>query len=225
MMLNEVLVQLVGKAVPNPLGRSVNDAWLRWGDLGLDTQCREVLARGQRLDFSTVFQVRGEGREFAGEASPLDDGWVLRLTDVSQARQCQRAFAQSEAELRLANISLRQAHALAEAANRAKSAFLATTSHEIRTSMHGVIGLAQLLAMHSPPPPQAEKVRILHSSAMALLGVVDDVLDFSKIEAGHLELHSAPLFAAVLAAEVHDSLMPLARPGQHFQGPLAAASA
>ncbi|WP_167784601.1 response regulator [Ramlibacter rhizophilus] len=80
----------------------------------------------------------------------------------------------------------RRAAAAAEAANRAKAAFVATISHEIRTPLNGVIGLTSLLTSAALPALEASYVRAIKSCADALSGLVNDVLDFSKIEAGQM---------------------------------------
>jgi signal transduction histidine kinase/ActR/RegA family two-component response regulator len=98
----------------------------------------------------------------------------------------------------------------AEAANRAKSQFLATMSHEIRTPLNGVLGMAQAMSAAELAPDQRERVDVIRHSGEALLAVLNDILDISKVEAGKLEIEQVEFDLAEVLRGVSDTFSPLA---------------
>lgn len=121
---------------------------------------------------------------------------------------------------RLRQESLKTAEA-AEAANRAKSAFLATMSHEIRTPLNGIIGMTDLLLEDTRGAEQRSRLGIIRQSGDTLLDVINDILDFSKLESGAVELTSVPFALAEVVSVVEAMMAPRA----HSKGLLLSVSA
>ena len=141
---------------------------------------REVMGRGRDgslfpLELSVNELLLGDKLRFVGT-----------VRDITERKL-------AESLLQVANEELSAARDVAQAANDAKSVFLATMSHEIRTPMNGVIGMLEMLQQSDLKSHQLEMLDTINESAFSLLDVIEDILDFSKIEAGKLEIESVPI--------------------------------
>ncbi|GLU35408.1 PAS domain S-box protein [Trinickia caryophylli] len=151
----------------------------------------------------------GSVRWLAWKAIQLDGLIYATARDVTESRHATR--------------QLEQARADAEAASRAKSAFLAAMSHEIRTPMNGVIGMIEVLSQTGLTADQSDMVTTVRESAHALLTLIDDILDFSKIEAGRLHIERVPVSIGHLTTGLCQSLKPVAeRAGVTLEKSIAA---
>ncbi len=138
-------------------------------------EAAETEREARRKDGSR-FLARVRGRAIDPQR-PAEGGTVWIIEDITERRQSELALARARDD--------------AEAASRAKSAFLANTSHELRTPLNGMIGLARLA---SDPATPAERrgpyLDQIVESAQSLAGIISDILDLSKIEAGKLQLEN-----------------------------------
>ncbi|MCC7266023.1 MAG: response regulator [Caulobacteraceae bacterium] len=134
-------------------------------------------------------------------------GLVIFVAYAAISAQRNVTAAQSLAQ---ATDDLAAAREAAEAANIAKSQFLATMSHEIRTPLNGVIGMTQAMEREPLPEPQRERLGVIRKGGETLLTLLNDLLDLSRIEAGRLELEDGVIDIAEIARGARDTFQALA---------------
>ncbi len=137
------------------------------------------------------------------EIGELVQGFNKMLGEVrARDRRIADQITGLETEVAARTVDFREAKEAAEAANRAKSDFLATMSHEIRTPMNGIMVMAEMLAGGEMAPRQRRYAEVIANSGSSLLAIINDILDFSKIEAGKMELESMPVDLAAVVEDV-----------------------
>src|SRR6185436_4981539 len=159
---------------------------------------RKALAAGSICEMEhRVRTPTGEYREMFARAVPVFDStgqieeWVGTHTDATARKYAERQRDLALDEAVKARETAERAQEEAEVANRGKSEFLATMSHEFRTPLNAILGYTQIIDMGvigAVTPQQHDHLQRLRSSAVHLLGLVNDILDLSKIEAGRVSI-------------------------------------
>ncbi len=157
----------------------------------LRAQCEELVAENARLQLinETLMDRVERDMDRQGNSFSLFQAAIALESTVNERTA---ALQQAMQALERNNRELQELNDAAQSANRAKSAFLATMSHELRTPMNGVVGMAELLLQSTLDAKQRRSAEIIRSSALSLLGILNEVLDFSKIEADRLTTESVP---------------------------------
>ena len=195
---NDAYCELAGQSRDNLVGSRATFAVIEQGDTALEMNGTRVHDQKIETAFGPRWIAWREGLVRSDAGGPAEMQSVGR--DVTDRTESERALA--------------EARDLADAANRAKSRFLAMASHEIRTPLNGIIGMSGLLLDTPLTPEQATYARAVKTSGDALLALIEELLDYSKIEAGKIDLESRPFALAALIEDITELLAPRAQAKQ-----------
>jgi PAS domain S-box-containing protein len=173
----------------------------------------ELRVRRRDMPWDRLISYHGRRVQY-GEGKYLA---FVTLNDITDRKQAERDLLDSheQLEVRIAERTrdLQAALVAAEAADRIKSAFLATMSHELRTPLNSIIGFTGILLQQLAGPlnqEQAKQLGMVRGSARHLLDLISDVLDISKIEAGQMEVRTDPFDLRESVQQVVASIRPMA---------------
>jgi PAS domain S-box-containing protein len=172
-----------------------------------------VLEQGE-----TALETNGTRIHDQKVATPLGPRWIawregLVRSDAGQPAEMQ-CVGRDVTDRTETERALGEARDHADAANRAKSRFLAMASHEIRTPLNGIIGMSGLLLDTALTPEQMTYAKAVKTSGDALLALIEELLDYSKIEAGKIDLEKRPFALAGLIEDITELLAPRAQARQ-----------
>ncbi len=192
---NEAYCQMAERPRESLMGTHFNFEVLEQGDSAIESNGTRIHDQkiATRLGPRWIAWREGLVRSDAGQ--PADLQCVGR--DVTDRTETERALCEARDQ--------------ADAANRAKSRFLAMASHEIRTPLNGIIGMSALLLDTPLTPEQNTYAKAVKTSGDALLSLIEELLDYSKIEAGKIDMEQRPFNLTALIEDITELLAPRAQ--------------
>ncbi|MBS0633663.1 MAG: PAS domain S-box protein, partial [Verrucomicrobia bacterium] len=195
--VNDRAAQIFGRKKEDLIGRHI---WTEFpASVGQPFQLAYERAMTERVQIQFEDYYAPYDRWFENRVYPSAEGISIVFQDISERKRAERALREAHEELehKVARRTeeLQEALERAEAADRVKSAFLATMSHELRTPLNSIIGFTGIVLQGLAGPLNAEQTKqlgMVRGSARHLLELINDVLDISKIEAGQLEVRLEP---------------------------------
>jgi signal transduction histidine kinase/CheY-like chemotaxis protein len=193
--VNDAYCELAEQPRSALLGSKFTLRVLKQGDAAIDSDGTRIHDQQIAGPLGPRWIAWREGLVRSDAGAPSEMQCVGR--DVTDRTETERALAEARDQ--------------ADAANRAKSRFLAMASHEIRTPLNGIIGMSGLLLDTTLTPEQMTYARAVKTSGDALLSLIEELLDYSKIEAGKIDLEHRPFALAALIEDITELLAPRAQ--------------